>query len=161
EHQMSDELVDVTKEELEEMKQFFAESGAAVTELEDRGDKVTLLVSFADQPVESPKIELPHGTDIDPPDVDGYVLVLQRLRTEHAGSLRRPGGVHRASHEGQPRGDVKGFGAERPGRGENPQPGVINNRQIPAATYPLFTHAGDNGRYNTLHFHDPGGLSLR
>jgi len=159
---MADTLIDgLTAEQLKEEEQFYADSGAATTSIDEGGGKFSLLVSFADEPVEPAKTELPHGTDIEPPDLDGYVLVLQRLTTEQRGSLRRTVGVYQSFHDRRPVADVNGFCVERPGPGDNSQIGVANERRIAAGTYPLFTHAGDNGRYNTMHFRDPGGLSLR
>src|SRR5262245_16497564 len=147
---MPDTLIDVTPEQLEEEKQFYEDSGAAVTEIDRTDSKITLLVSFADEPGKpdkpdvTPKIELPHGTDIDPPDLDGYVLVLQRLRTEQriqpGKTLGRTVGVYQAFHDRKPLADVHGFCAERPGPGDNSQSGVDNKRRIAAGTYPLFTH---------------------
>jgi hypothetical protein len=159
---MADTLIDgLTPEQLKEEEQLYADSGAATTSIDDGDGKFSLLVSFADEPVAPPKTELPHGTDIDPPNLDGYVLVLQRLRTEQRGSLRRTVGVYQSFHDRKPVADVNGFCVERPGPGDNSQTGVDNERRIVAGTYPLFTHAGDKNRYNTLHFRDPGGLSLR
>ncbi len=100
---------------------------------------------------------------VDPGPLSGFVLNVQRIRTE-----RRPGmdflrtvGSYSATYEGQKLQGLTGATVERGGPGDNSKIGVASHRRIEACTYALSTYGGAGGKFATIGFPSAGGLPDR
>jgi hypothetical protein len=148
------------KDVADEEAALFRDSGATVTVVPEQADRFTVRVVPAPPPV---SVEPPAPVAPNAPDLDGYVFCLDRIRTE-----RRPGfGYDRTVSNYQayfnrvPVAGISGMAVERQGPSDNSQSGVDNHCRIAAGVYPLFTHAGANGRYKTLGYATPAKISSR
>lgn len=153
-------LTGLSKGVADEEAEFFRDSGAAVEIVPQGGDLFTLRVAPTPKPV---KVTPPPVVAANAPDIDGYVFCLDRIRTE-----RRPGfgydrtvSTYQAYFNRAAVAGISGMAVERQGPGDNSQSGVDNHRRIAAGVYPLFTHAGANGRYKTLGYAMPANIGVR
>jgi hypothetical protein len=139
--------------------QFYRDSGADAEFRSDAAGQFTLTVTFPDDPAPAsaptPAVQAPTKA--------GYVLCIDRLRCELRPGIDFPRtvGVYQAYMDGVPIPKIRGFCVERQGPGDNTASGVANHRRIEAGSCPLFTHAGSNGRYDTLQYAKPGALPRR
>lgn len=97
------------------------------------------------------------------PDLNGFVIFVQRSRTERREdkNFSRTVGTYYVTYEGEKLPNLEGATAEREGPGDNSRNGVLARRRLQAGAYPLFTHAGADNKYRTLGFAEPGGLQVR
>lgn len=156
------ELKGLTKATADAEAKFFRDSGTAVKVIAEADGTFTVQVGgSAPQPPSQSQPPLqpqpPGPVASNAPDLDGYVICLDRIRSE-----RRPGmafdrtvSSYQAYFNKTPVADIFGMAVERQGPGDNSQIGVDQHRCIAAGTYPLFTHAGDNIKYRTIGYLAP------
>lgn len=148
----------LTREAADEEAAFFDDAGSTV-EVVAEGDTFTVHVApLAPQPAPAPAPPVSAA-----PDLDGYVLCLDRIRTE-----RRPGKAfdrtvsrYQAYFNRAPVAGISGMAVERQGPSDNSSTGVSQHRRIEAGTYPLFTHAGANIKYRTIGYLSPPNYPKR
>jgi hypothetical protein len=141
---------------------FFRDSDAAVNVVPEAGGLFTVRISPAKPPILVPPPAAPAAANA--PNLAGYVLCLDRIRTE-----RRPGKAYdrtvsryQAFFDRTPIADIFGAAVERQGPGDNSQTGVEQHRRIAAGTYPLFTHAsGETNKYRTIGYAQPANQARR
>ncbi len=154
-------LTGLNRATADEEAAFFRDSGATVVVEPQPGDLFTIRVAPTPKAVELPK---PPTATVAPPDMDGYVFCVNRIRAE-----RRPGVAfdrtvsnYQAFFNRTPVANISGMAVERQGPGDNSPSGVANERRIAAGTYPLFTHDGaSNERYKTFGYAKPANISHR
>lgn len=120
---------------------FFQDSGSPVDVTAEPDGTFTVRVGgTAPQPL-PPPVQPPAAATA--PDLDGYVVCVDRIRSE-----RRPGmgfdrtvSRYQAYFNKAPVADIFGMAVERQGPGDNSQTGHDLHRCIAAGTYQLFTHA--------------------
>ena len=85
-------------------------------------------------------------------DLDGFVLYVQRVRTElrRGEGYPRTVGTYSAFFNRQPVPGVGGMSFERQGPGDNTANGSFYHRRVKAGTYPLLTQ--DGSHYKTWHY---------
>jgi hypothetical protein len=154
------ELSDLTREAAEKERAFYQDAGADVDWQDQSDDLVTLVIEFSTKPAKPPA---PTNLALPPPNQDGYVLCINRVRTERRAGrpFDRTIGFYQAFFNNQPISEISGVTVERQGPGDNSQTGVAQHRRIEAGSYPLFTHAGANGKYRTMGFRTPAALGNR
>jgi len=88
---------------------------------------------------------------------DEYLITVVRevMQARQDVAYQRTRGRYEASFAGKPTG-LAGAIVERQGPGDNTKTGVTQHRRIAAGRYPLFTHAGDNGKYKTIGYATTG-----
>jgi hypothetical protein len=150
----------LTQAAADEEASLFRDSGATIEVVPEGDGKFTVRVSPTPPPalVEPPPTEAANA-----PDLDGYVFCLDRIRTERRQGIGYDRTVSRyqAYFNRAPVDGIFGMAVERQGPGDNSPSGVTNHRRIAAGVYPLFTHAGANGRYKTLDFATPANIRIR
>jgi hypothetical protein len=155
------EMKGLSESAAEEEVAFFRDSGASVEIVPEAGNRFTVRIAPTKPPV---LVEPPPTAAPNAPDLDGYVLCLDRIRTE-----RRPGMAfdrtvsrYQAYFNRAPIAEVAGMAVERQGPDDNGPTGVSEHRRIAAGTYPLFTHASDtNNKYRTIGYAMPGKIQVR
>jgi hypothetical protein len=155
------ELNGLSQAAVDEEVAVFKGSGSTVRVVPEAGNLFTVRISPPPTPslVEPPMAVAPNA-----PDLDGYVLCLDRIRTE-----RRPGmgfdrtvSRYQAYFNRTPIADVFGMAVERQGPDDNGPTGVSRHRRIAAGTYPLFTHAsGATNKYKTIGYVRPANIRMR
>jgi hypothetical protein len=149
------ELSHLTRETADFEAEFYRDSGANVDLVDDGGGLFTLRIQFqpSDPPAASGIDDLPG------PGRDGYVVVINRIRTERraATGAVRTIGSYQAYFDRQLIPGIGGIAVERPGPGNNGLTGRASKARLAAGLYPLFTHAsgvGPGGRvkYRTFGF---------
>ena len=159
------DITGLTIDEAEEESEFYIDSGAEVGIIIEPGDLRTLRITYPDSPPPVPT-PLPSG-GVGAPDRNGYVLCIDRIRTERRPSagFSRTVGAYQAYFDRNPIPEISGFCVERQGPGDNTPSGVDNHRRIAAGTYPLFAHQSPlkNGiiKYKTLGFNQPRNFPVR
>jgi hypothetical protein len=141
--------------------EFFRDSDATVSVVPEGGGLFTVRIAPAKPPI---VVQPPPVVAADAPQLDGYVVCIDRIRSE-----RRPGKAfdrtvsrYQAYFDRTPVPDIFGMAVERQGPGDNSQTGVDLHRRIAAGTYPLFTHAsGASNKYHTIGFPSPANVSRR
>jgi len=103
------------------------------------------------------------GVNVNAPNQNGYVICIDRIRTEKRGSkpYSRTIGHYQAFYDNEPIPEISGVAVERQGQGDNSDTGVQNHRRLAQGSYPIFTHAGGSNKYRTYGYADPGGLKIR
>src|SRR4051794_2962543 len=158
------ELNGLTRDAADAEKAFFHDSGATVDIIAEPNGLFTARISPAQPPARVvPPPPPPVAAAASPPDLDGYVFCLDRIRTE-----RRPGrdfdrtvSHYQAYFNRVPIPEISGMAVERQGPDDNGPTGVSQHRRIAAGVYPLFVHAGANGKYKTTGYARPGKLGAR
>ncbi|MBP0111103.1 MULTISPECIES: hypothetical protein [Bradyrhizobium] len=155
------ELTGLSQAAVDEEVAVFKGSGSTFTVIPEAGNLFTIRISPPKAPalVEPPPTVVPNA-----PDLDGYVLCLDRIRTE-----RRPGmgfdrtvSRYQAYFNRAPIADVFGMAVERQGPDDNGSTGVARHRRIAAGIYPLFTHAsGATNKYKTIGYARPANIRMR
>jgi hypothetical protein len=154
------EMTSLSQAVADEEAAFFRDSGATVTVTPTGAGLFTVRVTPTKAPplVESPPVVAPNA-----PDLDGYVFCIDRIRTE-----RRPGQAfdrtvshYQAYFNRAPIPEISGMAVERQGPDDNGPTGVSQHRRIAAGTYPLFAHAGANGKYKTTGYPTPANIKVR
>ena len=154
------ELHGLSRSAADEEVAFFRDSGATVDVAAEGAELFTVRIAPTPPPaiVNPPPVVASH-----PPALDGYVFCLDRIRTE-----RRPGKAfdrtvsrYQAFFNGVPLPEISGMAVERQGPGDNGPTGVNQHRRIAAGAYPLFAHAGANGRYRTTGYARPANIRVR
>jgi hypothetical protein len=155
------DLSGLTREEADEQTADYKDSGARVVEAPEEEGTFTLSITYP-RPVADPDNPPPPG-DIAPPEMDGYVICIERrdIQGRTGKTFKRTVGEYQAFFNRQPIADMHGNAVERQGPGDNTNTGVVQHRRLEAGTYPLFTHAGAANKYRTLGFANPGGLQVR
>jgi len=154
------ELSGLSRSVADEEVAFFRDSGATVDVVPEGTDLFTIRIS----PTKAPAlVKPPPIVALNPPNIDGYVFCLDRIRTE-----RRPGmafdrtvSLYQAYFNRAPISEISGMAVERQGPDDNGPTGVSQHRRIAAGTYPLFTHLGLKNRYKTIGYARPGNISVR
>jgi hypothetical protein len=158
------DLSGLTRAEATEQAEDYRDSGARVIEFPEEEGLFTLSITYP-RPVADPDNPPPPppAGDIQPPDMDGYVICIERRAVQgRAGkTFKRTVGEYQAFFNRRPVPDIHGTAVERQGPGDNTGTGVEQHRRLEAGTYPLFTHAGAANKYRTLGFANPGGLQVR
>jgi hypothetical protein len=158
------DLTGLTREEATEQAEDYRDSGAKVIEAPEVGGLFTLVITYP-RPVADPvnPPPPPPAGAIQPPDVDGYVICIERRLVQgRAGkTFKRTVGEYQAFFNKQPIPDMHGNAVERQGPGDNTVTGVAQHMRLKEGSYPLFTHAGGNNKYRTFGFANPGGLRIR
>lgn len=152
------EITGLLAEDADHEIAFYQDAGAVARKLQTPDGFFTVTVSFppeltaANTPPATPGGPVPDfGT---PPATDGYVLCIDRIRTEtrpHMGFARTVG-VYQAYFNGEKIPEICGMVCERQGPGDNGLLGQSQHQRIKAGPYPLFTHAGASGKYRTLDY---------
>jgi peptidoglycan L-alanyl-D-glutamate endopeptidase CwlK len=163
------ELSQLTKATADEEVDFYTDAGATVQLINNGGGLFTVRVQFGPPP--------PAGQSGGPPSAgqtggpappvaagntpaptqDGYVIVLNRIRTERRAGKVRTVGFYQAYFDRQPIAGIAGMAAEQAGPGDNTLNGRARKARIAAGLYPLFTHASGVGpggvvKYRTFGF---------
>lgn len=114
-------------------------------------------------PPPSPPQPAPPAATSAAPDLDGYVICLDRIRTERRSGMAfdRTVSRYQAYFNRVAIPEISGMAVERQGPGDNGPTGVSQHRRLEAKTYPLFTHAGDNIKYRTLGYLSPPNFPNR
>jgi hypothetical protein len=154
------ELTGLSRSAADDEVAFFHDSGATVEVVPEGVDLFTVRIS----PTKAPALVKPPPTvALNPPNLDGYVFCLDRIRTE-----RRPGMAfdrtvsrYQAYFNRAPIPEISGMAVERQGPDDNSPTGVSQHRRIAAGTYPLFTHIGINNKYKTIGYATPGNIRGR
>jgi hypothetical protein len=155
------EVKGLSRSAANEEVQFFRDSGASVEIVPEGADLFTVRIS----PTPPPAIVEPApAVGSNAPDLDGYILCLDRIRVE-----RRPGAAfdrtvsrYQAYFNRAPIPEISGMAVERQGPDDNGPTGVSSHRRIAAGTYPLFTHSsGDTNKYKTIGYATPGNIRVR
>ena len=158
------DLSGLTREEATEQASDYRDSGAKVIEVPEEEGTFTLSITYP-RPVAAPADPppAPPPGSIQPPDIDGYVICIERRFVQgRAGkAFKRTVGEYQAFFNREPVPDIHGNAVERQGPGDNTGTGVAEHRRLAAGTYPLFTHAGAANKYRTFGFANPGGLQVR
>jgi hypothetical protein len=82
---------------------------------------------------------------------DDYLIQVNRIVIQTRTGVAYPRTVgHYATLFGGANTSLSGEMVERQGPGDNTTLGVADHRRIAAGRYPLFTHAGANGKYKTI-----------
>jgi len=155
------ELTDLAKDVARKEAEFYRDSGATV-ELRDQQDGLfALRITYASAGEAPPPPETAPPADI--PDLDGYVVLVDRIRSETRAGAGFPRTVssYRVFFNRQPVQGLFGFAAERQGPGDNSSSGRRKKARIVEGTYPLFTHAGSSGRYKTFGFSTSSSIGSR
>jgi hypothetical protein len=147
------ELSQLTRETVESEAEFYRDSGAGVDVIDDGNGLFTLRVQF--QPSDPPI--MPGADELPKPGQDGYVIVINRLRTQRRAGAQRTIGTYQAYFDKQLIPGIGGIAVERQGPGDNTRAGRTSHARLAAGIYPLFTHAsgvGPGGRvkYRTFGF---------
>jgi hypothetical protein len=160
-------LRNLTLEEADEQTHFYEDSGATVIRMPEEGGFFTLIVSYR-EPIAVPPTNGPSdgGTSVvvvTPPDMDGFVICLERRTTQRrkGKGFDRTVGQYQAFFNRAPIPGLCGTAVERQGKGDNTNKGVTRHARIAQGTYPLSTHSGLSNKYKTFGFANPGGLRLR
>lgn len=154
----------LTPAEAAEQAADYADSGAEVLQIPEEGGFFTLVITYPravatpDDPPPAP----PAG-NIAPPDLDGYVICIERRKVQGrvGKSFKRTVSEYQAFFDRKPIPEIHGNAVERQGPGDNSNSGVSNHARLKPGTYPLFTHAGASAKYRTFGFANPGGLQSR
>jgi hypothetical protein len=161
------DLSGLTREEATEQGDDYRDSGASVLEVPEEDGLFTLSITYP-RPVAEPTNPPPPPPPpvagaIQPPDMDGYVICIERrlVQGRTGKAFKRTVGEYQAFFNRQPIPDMHGNAVERQGPGDNTNTGVVNHRRLAQGTYPLFTHAGGSNKYRTLGYANPGGLQIR
>ena len=159
------EIGQLTREAADEEMKFYRDSDAVVHVIDNGGGLFTLQVAF---PPPGGVVAPPPGVDTPTPDRDGYVVVVNRNRTERRNSTgaMRTVGFYQAYFDRQRIPDIAGIAVERPGPGDNSLNGRARAARIEPGVYPLFTHSsglGPGGRvkYRTFGFSDVVNVAAR
>jgi hypothetical protein len=155
------ELHGLSRSAADEEAAFFRDSGASVDIVPEGGDLFTVRISPTAPP---PVIQPPPAAAADAPAVDGYVLCLDRIRTESRPGMgfERTVSRYQAYFNRTPLPEISGMAVERQGPDDNGPSGVSQHRRIAAGTYPLFTHAsGGTNKYRTVDYSTPANIKLR
>jgi hypothetical protein len=135
---------------------YFRDAGAQAQKLQTPDGFFSVLVSFPKDLTAPPtqQAALPPISFADPTDVKGYVLCVDRIRTEQRKGLgyARTVGIYQAYMDGKKIPDVSGMVCERQGPGDNTRIGQNEHQRLKAGTYRLFTHAGASGKYRTHNY---------
>jgi hypothetical protein len=155
-----DEKSDLTRDQAEKLRIFYEDADAEVEWSDQTDGRVTLVATFKG-PIQQPAA--PTSVPVPPPGRDGYVLCINRVRTEQRASkpFARTVGFYQAFFNNEPIPEISGVTVERQGPGDNSNTGVTQHRRLEAGSYPLLTHAGANGHYRTLGYPDPGNIRTR
>jgi hypothetical protein len=155
------ELTGLSRSAADEEVAFFRDSGATVDVVPQGAELFTVRIS----PTPAPAIVVPPPTVApDAPDLDGYVLCLDRIRTEQrpGAGFERTVSRYQAYFNRAPIAGISGMAVERQGPDDNGPTGVSQHRRIAAGTYPLFTHAsGDTNKYRTIGYSQPANIQVR
>jgi hypothetical protein len=154
----------LTREEATEQAADYRDSGATVIEVPEEDGLFTLSITYPQEvarPGSPPPTPVPGA--IQPPDIDGFVICIERRATQARSgkAFRRTVGEYQAFFNRQPIADLHGNAVERQGPGDNTSTGVAGHRRLTQGMYPLFTHAGGSNKYRTFGFANPGGLQRR
>jgi hypothetical protein len=163
------QVTGLLSDDADEEVAYFRDAGAQAQKLQTPDGFFSVLVSFpkdlttpaapsAQQP------SLPPVAFADPTGTNGYVLCIDRIRTERRSGMAyaRTVGVYQAYFQGKKIPEISGMVCERQGPGDNTKVGQAEHQRLKAGTYRLFTHAGASGKYSTLHYSKstaPGGVA--
>jgi hypothetical protein len=155
------ELNGLSQAAVDEEVAVFRGSGSTVSVVPEANNLFTIKISPPQAP---PLVEPPAAVVPNAPNLDGYVLCLDRIRTE-----RRPGmgfdrtvSSYQAYFNRAPIPGIFGVAVERQGPDDNGPTGVRQHRRIAAGTYPLFTHAsGNTNKYRTIGYSRPANIRMR
>lgn len=139
----------------------FQGSGSAVSVVPEAGNLFTVRISPPETP---PLVEPPPPVVPNAPDLDGYVICLDRIRTERRSGMGfdRTVSTYQAYFNRAPVADIFGMAVERQGPDDNGPTGTARHRRIAAGTYPLFTHAsGTTNKYKTIGYSKPANIRIR
>lgn len=158
------ELSHLTRETVDAEAEFYRDSGAEADIVDDGGGLFTLRIQFH----ASDSATVGSEGDLPGPGRDGYVVVINRIRTEtrQATGARRTIGSYQAYFDQQLIPGVGGIAVERPGPGDDTLAGRTHKARLAAGLYPLFTHAsgvGPGGRvkYRTFGFSSVVNIASR
>jgi hypothetical protein len=142
--------------------EFFSDSGAAATKIPAANGFFSVRVTFPT--TQQTPVAPDKKTDFQPPDpAQGFVLCLDRFDTQRreGKDFARTISFYQAYFDGKEIPDIFGYAAERQGPGDNGLLGKTQHRCLAPGIYPLFTHAGANGKYRTIGFATSVGLTAR
>ncbi|WP_441233936.1 hypothetical protein [Bradyrhizobium sp. 930_D9_N1_4] len=135
---------------------YFRDAGAQAQKLKTPDGFFSVLVSFPKDLTEQPAQPeaLPAVTFADPTDTKGYVLCIDRIRTEQRKGMgyARTVGIYQAYFDGKKIPEISGMVCERQGPGDNTKVGQNEHQRLKAGTYRLFTHAGASQKYSTHNY---------
>lgn len=135
---------------------YFRDAGAEAQKIKTPDGFFSVLVSFpkdlTDQPTQQEA--MPSVAFADPTDIKGYVLCIDRIRTEQRKGMgyARTVGVYQAYMDGKKIPEISGMVCERQGPGDNTKVGQNEHQRLKAGTYRLFTHAGASQKYSTHNY---------
>jgi hypothetical protein len=162
------EISKLTRETADSEAEFYRNSDATVQLVDDGDGLFTLQVQFSGA---GPGLIEDGPDDATLPDRDGYVIVINRIRTEKRASTGAPGkirtiGSYQAYFNRQKIAGLGGTTVEQHGPGDNSLNGRAHTSRIEAGSYPLFTHAGGVGsggrvKYNTFEFSRIASVTAR
>lgn len=144
--------------------EFFRDSGTTVQVKATGNGLFSVTINPAPPPPIVTPPPPPPPAAANAPNLDGYVICFDRIRTE-----RRPGlgfdrtvSRYQAFFDRAPIPGISGMAVERQGPGDNGPNGVGQHRRIEAGTYPLATHDGAaNDKYKTIGFATPPNIKSR
>jgi hypothetical protein len=135
---------------------YFRDAGAEAQKIKTPDGFFSVLVSFPKDLTEQPTQQeaLPPVTFADPADTKGYVLCIDRIRTEQRKgmSYARTVGIYQAYFDGKKIPEISGMVCERQGPGDNTKVGQNGHQRHKAGSYRLFTHAGASQKYSTHNY---------
>ncbi|EJN13090.1 transglycosylase family protein [Bradyrhizobium sp. YR681] len=135
---------------------YFRDAGAEAQKIKTPDGFFSVLVSFPKDLTEPPARQeaLPPVTFADPTDTKGYVLCIDRIRTEQRKGMgyARTVGIYQAYIDGKKIPEISGMVCERQGPGDNTKVGQNEHQRLKAGAYRLFTHAGASQKYRTHNY---------
>lgn len=155
------EITGLLSEDADQEIAFFQDAGAIARRLQTPDGFFSVLINFPpDLTKRPPQQDGPTPAFPAPSTTQGYVLCIDRIRTEKRGNMAYPRtvGVYQAYFNGTKIPEISGMVCERQGPGDNGMTGQGEHQRIKAGAYPLFTHAGASEKYRTIGYTQSGAI---